>query len=608
MQIEIKHIKSWMVLFLALFSSFALQAQDVSFTAKANRTEVPLDKTFNVTYTIANANSIKSFTPPNFDPFINYGSSQQQSHTNYNGTISQQVSITYTLKPTKEGTFKVPSAGAILNGKNQKSNSVNIKVVAAGQKTQPQGNTQNNAQGNRQSQQNLSLEEQIHQNLHVRAIPNKTTVWEGEQINLSYKLLYRVTLQDIAINKSPSYDGFLSYDIELSDDKKAKKVEEYKGQRYNSSLFQQNALFPTSSGKFTLQPMELDAIVAVERPTRSFFRQYDQVEVTTKSNPLNITVKPLPSIGRPPSFTGAVGKYDFTVDYDKTNAQVDEPITLKIKISGTGNIKLLDVPAFELPQSFEVYDPKINEKVTKKSYTLGGSKTYEYVIIPRGGGEFQFPPIEFTYFDLASEKYVTKSFEGPLVNIEGEALAEETNINNISKEDVELLSTDIKFIESKLGKAKAKKNLIQQPIFFALTGLPLLCLLLLPILTKRRREEMKDSVLVKQKKASKAASKRLATAKQLMQSDDKAFYNEIVKSIWGYLGDKFNIPSADLSKANAKTVLADKNVSETTIASVNKLIDDCEMAIYAPGATQQSKAEVLQAAENLLNNLENEIA
>ncbi len=602
-------IKLLMLLsFLCL--SFNLVAQNPNFTASIDRSEVPLNRTFKVTYTVSNANA-KSFTAPNFTPFQSLGQSSSTSMNYVNGKMSQSKSYIFTLKPTKEGTFKIPPAAAIIDGKNAKTNSVNIKVVAATAQNN-NGNSGNNRQGNA-STNNKDLETQIRENLYARVVPSKTSIYEGEQITVSYKMLYRVSLQDISIIKSPSFDGFLSHEIELTQDKMTKKVEEFRGQQYNSSLFKQYAIFPTKAGSYKIDPMKLESVVAIERQTRSWFPQIEHMKVEVASNPLNITVKPLPTAGKPSNFTGAVGDFKFNVEYDKTETQVDEPITLKIKVSGTGNVKLLDIPEFELPSSFEVYDPKIKESITKKSYTVGGSKAYEYLIIPRGGGEFQFPDINFSYFDLKTEKYVSRNFEGPLIKVEGEALENTggfTNNGNISKEDIELLSSDIKFIKTAIptGKISAKSNLITRPIFHLFTWLPLLLMAFLPIANAKRKRENKDVALVKRKKAHKEAAKRMALAKKLMSgSDTKAFYNEVVKSIWGYIGDKFNIPVADLSKSKAVEVLTQKDVNESIIANTSKLIDDCEMAIYAPSAVGDSKEMILNKASELIENLEKEI-
>lgn len=590
-----------------LLFTLNLSAQTKGFIAKSNRSEVPLNQNFQVTYSFENVDG-EAFQAPDFSPFNTLSQSSQQSMEFINGKMTRSVSYVFILRPTKEGEFEIPPATAKVDGKKAKSNALKIKVVPA---NTAQSTPSNPGQSN-QGSTNQTIEDQIKDNLFLRAIPNKTTIYEGEQISLTYKVLYLVSVQDYIVTKEPAFNGLLSQDIELSEDQRQRKIEDFKGRQFYANYFKQYAVFPTSSGKFTIDPMEVEWIVSVERNSRSFFRQYDQVRYNSKSNPINITVKPLPTANQPGDFTGVVGKdFTFSVDYDKTETKVDDPITLKIKIAGKGNIKLIGEPKFELPQSFEVYDPEIKESISKKSYTVNGSKSFEYLIVPRGGGEFQFPDITFSYFDLDTEKYVTKVEKGPLVKVEGEAISNFNNntYNPVSKEEIELLGEDIKFIKTApITFTTKQKNIIARPIFHLFTWTPLFLALFLPIIYKRRKEANKDQVKVKSKKAHKIANKRLSKAEKLLATnDDKAYYNEIVKSIWGYLADKFNISAADLSKEKAIETLTQKQVSNHLIEDTSKLIDNCEMAIYAPQIVSESKQSIFVKATTLIENLEKEI-
>lgn len=590
------------LIFGFLLYGLVLFAQHPNFVAKASKTEVPLNQNFQITYSFNNVDA-ESLNPPSFEDFKFLGQSQSSSTNIYNNQVNRTVSYKFTLRPTKEGTFEIPPATARIDGKTVKSNALTIKVVAS--VSQPANPNQPN------SSNNQSIQEQIAKNLYVRAIPSKRTIYEGEQISITYKMLYRVNLQDISITKAPSFDGFLSQEIELTQDQMQRKIEEFNDNSFYSILVKRYALFPTRSGSFTLDPINIESIVAVERDSRSFFRSYDQIPFETKSNPINITVKPLPKANQPIGFTGVVGNdFKFSVEYDKTETKVDDPITLKIKVSGKGNIKLIGTPTFDLPQSFEVYDPEIKEYISEKSYTVNGSKTFEYLIVPRGGGEFQFPDITFSYFDLEKENYVTKTESGPLVTVEGEAFTTQNGYNPVSREEVELLGEDIKFIKTEPIELKQKQqqNIIARPIFHLFTWIPLLLAFFIPIINKKRKEANKDIVKVKSKKALKEASKRLSTAKKLLSgNDDKAFYNEIVKSVWGYLGDKFNISAAELSKEKAIDILKENSVNSILIDDTSKLISDCEIAVYAPSAIGESKQSILIKAESLIENIEKEI-
>jgi hypothetical protein len=608
-KLELYHSKltSSMLLFVALFCfSSSIMAQNNGFIARANRTEVPLNQVVQVTYTFENVDQ-ENFKPPSFDPFISLGQSQSSSMNFINGKMSKSISFIFTLRPTKEGSFEIPAATATVNGKNVKSNPINIKVVAATASTNPGYPPAPNPSG----QTNGSIQDQIKENLFLKAIPSKTTVYEGEQISLTYKVLYLVDVQDYGIIKEPTFNGMLSQNIELTDEQSQRNIENFNGKQFYSNQFRQYAVFPTRSGNYTIDPMEVDWLVSIERNTRSFFRQYEQVKYSSKSNPVKINVKPLPTANKPQDFNGVVGSdFTFSVEYDKTESSVDDPITLKIKIAGKGNIKLIGAPQFELPTSFEVYDPEIKESISQGAFTISGSKSFDYLIVPRGGGEFQFPDITFSYFDLKTERYVTKTSKGPLVKIEGKAFdPNNTSYQPVSKEEVELLGEDIKYIKTHPVKLKAsKKNLIARPIFHLFTWTPLLLAFFIPFIYKKRKEANKDQLKLKRKQAHKVAAKRLVMAKKLSEtSDDKAFYNEIVKSIWGFLSDKFNLSSSDLSKETLVQMMQQKGVNADLIQETTSFISNCEMAIYAPQTILESKSNMVKKAEFLIENLEKEI-
>ncbi len=600
----------WVTLLCSLLISFSAFSQHPNFRATANKSQVPLNGTVRVTFTLENVKA-SGFQPPKFTDFDAYGPSTGNNMSWVNGKMTQSTTYTYTLKPQKEGEFNIEPAFAKIEGKLSKSNTVSIKVVAATAAQNNQGNANNNSRNTQPSASNdANIQQQIKEALFVRAIPSKREVFEGEQLTITYKVYYRLSLEDMSILKMPSFDGFLSHDIEITDEKRQRKVETYNGQQFNTSTFHQIALFPSRTGEFTIKPMELQSVISIrQNDPRSWFPRIEHIKHELKSNGFKVKVNPLPVAGKPAGYTGAVGKLNFSASYDKTETKVDDPITLKIKVSGQGNIKLIDVPVIDLPQSFEVYDPKIKENISKKSYTVNGSKSYEYLIIPRGGGEFQFPDINFSYFDLDSKQYVTKSAPGPLITVEGEAISNQDFSNSgLNKEEIQLLGDDIKFIKTgDFIEPNSQANIISKPIFHLLTWVPLFFALFIPFLYRQRKKQNSDLALVKSKKAHKEAAKRMAAAKKLIGGEDSAFYNEIVKSIWGYLADKFNIPAADLSKDKALSTLTNNGISEALQKETSDLIDQCEMAIYAPLTATDSREVIIQKAEHLISELHNEI-
>jgi len=598
------HISFWSILTLLLLTFGNTFAQ--SFKATTDRSEIAMDRAVRVTYTFENV-EVDDFNPPNFSPFEAFGPSQSRNMSWVNGKVSQTLTYTYTLKPSREGEFEIPAAVARLDGEIQKSNPVSIKVVPAGTAATPNNN---GGQNNNRNQSN-DLEQQISDNLFIRAIPSKTSVYEGEQITLTYKLYFALTLDDLSIMKMPSYEGFLSHDIELPEGESARKVETFNGQQFNTQSIHQVALFPSKNGSYTIEPMELQSFILIRKNDPGFFfPRTERIRHEFKSSSVNINVKPLPAAGRPASFTGAVGKYDFSATYDKTETLVDDPITLKIKVSGKGNIKLIDIPDMDFPQSFEIYDPKIKESISKKSYTVSGSKSYEYLIIPRGGGSFQFPDISFTYFDVSKGEYVTKTETGPLISVEGDEISPQNYPSGgLNKEEVELLGEDIRFIKTTgLASVSATQNLITRPIFHIFTWLPLFLAMFLPFIYRQRKKVLGDVSGQKSKKALKAALKKLELARKLMSAgDDRAYYDAVSKSVWGYLADKFDVQNTELSKENMIHLMKEKGTDDMLSQEVIGLIDNCEMAVYAPMAVGESKESLLVKAESLINRLEKEI-
>lgn len=572
-------------------------ARAQEFRATADRSEVSLSGVVRVTYTFENVD-VDDFNPPDFSPFEAYGPSQSRNMSWINGKMTQSVSYTYTLKPTREGAFEIPAAVARLDGKVQKSNPISIKVTASAD-AGTGGN--DNRTGGRDD-----INTQIGDNLFVRAIPGKTRVYQGEQLTLTYKLYYAVSLDDLSIKKMPVFEGFLSQDIELTESEKRPVIETYNGRQYNTQILHRSALFPNQAGQYTIDPMELQAAVLLRMNDPGFFfPRTERRRFDFKSPAVNIQVDPLPAAGKPASFNGAVGDYRFSVEYDRTETQVDEPITLKINVSGQGNIKLVNAAAPEFPQSFEVYDPKVQESVSRKSAAVTGSKTWEYLLIPRGGGSFQFPDMEFSWFNPATGTYETSRHEGPLVEVTGEALSpSDYPAGGFGKEDVDLLGEDIRYIKTEAGKGcGAQPHLIGRPVFRLLAWLPVFLAMFLPFAFRARRKMLGDADALRRRQAGKTARNRLRHARKLQNAgDDKAFYGELARALREYLAGKLSVPPADLDRETIRkrtAVSGDAALGDDIVA----LLDQCEMAVYAPGATAGKEA-LLNQTEAIIDRLE----
>jgi len=564
------------------FFSFAIAltalAQDLSFTATVDKRKVSLNSTLQVTFTLENADG-KNFRPPSFADFsVLSGPNQSTSMQFINGSMSRSVSYSYYLKPNKEGALTIEPATIIVGGRTISSNSITIEVV--------KGTAQDQAE--QQQNRGQDIYSQIRDNVFVKLSVNKKEVYQGEQVTATYKLYYRMTISNTSISKAPSYTGFWSQELDIPENIQF-TPEVYNGFQYNAAVIKKDALFPQRPGELEIDPMELQTIVRVKVRSQpnfffdDFFGTYQDYPYKFSSNSVKIKVKPLPTAGTPMSFNGAVGNYKMDVTLDKTQTKPDEPVALTIIVSGTGNIKMLDVPKINLPSDLEVYDPKTSEKISKRGDIISGSKTSEYLIIPRRAGQFKIPPVEFSYFDLSKQQYVVQQSPEYVINVEGTVSTSATPaISGITKEEVELLGEDIRYIKTGGRLKKQDEFLFATWQFAGVYAAPVLLFALL-FAYKRREEKLSGNVaLMKNRRANKEAAKRLKKAKQyLSQQNRKAFFDEISRAIWGYLGDKLNMDQASLSREQIQHALTQRNISPETIQRIFKTLDDAEMALFA---------------------------
>ncbi|HXH17903.1 MAG TPA: BatD family protein [Chitinophagales bacterium] len=573
-----------------------------SFTASVDKRKVSINSTLQVTFTLENADG-KNFRPPSFADFsVLSGPNQSTSMQFINGSMSRSVSYSYFLKPNKEGMLTIEPATIVVGGKTISSNPVTVEVVKGD--VQDQRGQQNQGQ---------DIYAQISDNVFVRLIVSKREVYQGEQVTAIYKLYYRMPISNTSISKAPAYTGFWSQELEIPENIQF-TPEVYNGVQYNAAVIKKDALFPQRPGELEIDAMELQTMVRVKVRSQTnfffddFFSSYQDYPYRFSSNSVKIKVKPLPATAAPLSFNGAVGDYKMDVTLGKTLTKPDEPVSFTINISGSGNIKMLDMPKINLPSDLEVYDPKTSEKISKKGDVISGSKVSEYLIIPRRAGQFKIPPVEFSYFDLSKQQYVVQQSPEYVINVEGTASTATTPvITGITKEEVELLGEDIRYI--KTGGTLKKQNdfLFASWQFAGMFAAPFLLFAML-FAYKRREEKLSGNVvLMKSRRANKEAARRLKKAKQyLAQQNRRAFFDEISRAIWGYLGDKLNIDLALLSREQVQKALTEKNISPETIQRIFKTLDDAEMALFAPSSDGEMNKAYSDATE-VISKLDEEL-
>ena len=602
----------------------SLWADEVVFKAQAP-SQVIVGRPFQMTYTVnQRSRDLRAPEFTDFDVLSGPYTSTSSSTSFVNGrrTSSFEQTYTYMLMAKREGTFTIGPATIKVSGEQVQSNGVRITVLPEDQQTSAQGSSQSNqnTQSNNQSSQSSASSE----NLFVRTIVSKTRVHEQEALLLTYKLYYAgVDVAQMTNNiKFPEYTGFLKQDIEQNEIQT--ELEHYNGRNYQTAVLHQTVLYPQHSGDITIDPAYFEFVLRVQtrQQVRSifddFFGTYTNVTKGVKAPGATIHVAALPG-GKPAGFSGGVGKFSFTPSISQTEVQANEAVTIKIDISGAGNMKLLKTPAIDWPEGFEPYDPKVTNNFKTTTSGVSGTKSIEYLAIPRSAGEYTIPSIAFSYFDIDEKAYRTLRSPEYTIHVKrgaGSAAGstvsgEEGNEGAVyyaQKEDIKQLGTDIRYIDTKQPKATGsnRSSVISYQYLWLWYVIPLLIAVVLLIVLRKQIREAADITRMRYKRANKVAQKRLKAASAALKANNKdLFYEEIERAAWTYLSDRLSIPTADLNKENISTILRQKGVSDELVKEVTDVLSTAEFARYAP-ATDHAMDDLFEATTRLINHLEDQ--
>ena len=597
-------MKRLYVLIVALVTLVSASAQQIIGSAP---TQVAVGEQFRLTYKV-NTDDVEGFRagniPAELEVLMGPSTSHQSSFQMINGHTSSSTSVTYTyiLCATANGTFTIPPARATIGGKQVTSNALRIKVSG-----QAQGN--GGGQQQRQPAGVRSAGTPISgSDLFIKVSANKSRVHEQEPVLLTYKVYTLVELTSLN-GKMPDLKSFYSQEIPLPQQKKF-TVENVNGRPYRTVTWSQYVMFPQMTGKLDIPGITFEGVVVQANrdvdPFEAFFNGgsgYVEVNKKIQAPGLSIQVDPLPE--RPANFSGGVGQFSIKAELDKTEVKANDPVTLRITVSGAGNMKLLKEPVINFPQDFDKYDAKQNDKTKLTSNGLEGSITYEFLAVPRHQGTFEIPPVEFVYYDTRDNAYKTLKTEALKLNVaKGSGNAQNSSYN--SQQDIEQLNKDIHFI--KTGDTTQHQ---QGDYFFGSTGywvaLALLVLTFITLFIVFRQRAIDNANISKMrgKKANKVAVKRLKLADKLMkQGKASAFYDEVLRALWGYVGDKLNMPVEQLSRENISQQLSARNVDETTIAQFIGALDECEFERYAPGDAKGNMGKTYEAAMGAIIKIE----
>ena len=601
---------------LAIFSASA--AEKVTFEASSPLT-VAVGEAFRVEFALNAYPDKGTFKAPSFDGFdviAGPAESSGQSIQIVNGAMTKSINytITYVLLPQAAGNVTVGAAEVTVDGTVYRSNALPIEIVNEG-KSPGAGGTQSRPRED--SSPDVTAQNQIAKDdILLRAVVSRTSVCKGEPLRVTFKLYERVPVVGYNDVKFPSFNGFWAQ--ELNTDNARRQRETFNGKVYETLVAKEYLLYPQQAGTLVIEPAELTAVAQVVVPGRRNVDPFfgggpDFVNVPRKvqSPRINIAVKPLPA-GAPASFSGAVGSFTMDAVLPQERLAANSAATYTVKISGTGNLTFVQAPKLTLPASFEQYNVKTTESINTSAAGISGYRQFEYPFIARAEGAYDLEPIEFTYFDPQRVQYVTLKSKPLTLEITPDARGGGDAVvmqgRGMSKEEVKMLGQDIRFI--KLGGAQLRSERV--PFIFSaaywilLLGVLALFTMIYVALRKQIRESQ-NVALVRGKRANKVAVQRFRAAKRYMEEQNRhAFYEEMLRALWGYMSDKFNIPVANLTKENVREELHKRGVSSEDSQRFTDIITRCDEAQYSPVESARMN-DVYSEGVNLISRIESVI-
>ena len=592
-------IRHFLLVLCVLMTSWVASAQ-VSFTADAPALTA-LGQPFRVAFTVDAQPEDGSFKAPSFEDFdVLAGPSVSTGHSvqfiNGKQSSSYNCTYTYVLMPLDNGTFTIGPASVRVGGKTYTTKSLPIEVI-----TENQGGGSNNGGNNAPA---TKPENRIGKDdLLLRLKVSSTDLYKGESLRASLVLYTRVTVENIESLTMPPFDGFWSQELSFDN---APSREEYNGRVYETYKITELLLSPQESGKIVIPEAVMDVVAQVVVQDRRNYdpifggRQVYRVSRELKSAPVTINVKEFPA-GAPQSFNGAVGNFSLRSTMPAAEIDANSADQIELTISGTGNLKFITAPRITLPESFEVYDTKVvdNCKITATGTT--GSLTYTYPFVARSAGAFTIPRIEFSFFNPDTQAYETLATEPftLVVKDDGSIAASAPATSNYNYGGpMRQLDRDIRFIHTgKLPKRAAAAFILTPLYWLAIVAMVALFILIYAVLRKRIRERS-NTVARRMRHADKMAVQRLRMAERYMNEANRhAFYEEMLRAMWGYISDKFNIPVASLTKEKIREELYRRNVAEATAEQFCEVISRSEEAQYAPSASGEMTDIYAEAVE-----------
>ncbi len=596
-------IRKLLTLCSLLIATVYANADNIQFKAETT-SSVEVGESFRLTFSVntMDASDLRIPTINDFEILMGPSRSQQSYTQIINGrqTSSQKVVFTYILSAKKVGTYTIQPATVMVNGKKYQSNPVKIQVVAEGRAKVAKEAAKKTTVGKN--------------DVFLRTIVSKSKVREQEAVLVSYKLYSLVNLE--LQNKSmPEFTGFHAQAVE-SDDVKSWSVEQYQGKTYRTVVTDQYVLFPQQSGTLKIPSVEYDIVahVANQQASDDLFESIfngtsvNYINLKIKAPTQNIEVLPLKD--KPADFSGGVGTFSITSALSSKQAVTNDAITLKVEIKGNGNLKLLKTPELTLPKEFETYEPKVNNEIKATASGVSGIKTIEYLFVPRHPGKFSIPAISLSYYDVSAGAYKTITTSAHELEVKkGEGNASQTIADFTNQQDVKVLANDVRFIKQGETRYSDKDaHFFGTWTYVAWYIVPFVGFVVLLVALRKHRINNADVEGKKHKRANKVALKRMKIANGLLRTQQKsAFYDEVLRALWGYVSDKLSIPVAELTKDNVSVRLTDAGVQESVVEEFIALLNDCEMAHYVSGNDGSTMDKIYAMSLSVMEKLEDSI-
>ncbi|NWF50707.1 MAG: BatD family protein [Ignavibacteriaceae bacterium] len=589
-------------LFVILICFVELYSQ--TFTASTSSSRIGEKDRVEVSFTFSGdeINSLSKFTPPDFNNFVILSGPNQSSSFQYiNGVSSASITYSYYLQPRGTGNYSIGSASINYKDKTLRTSPIKIEVVKGSLSPQQE-----------KTDDQVSTAE-IEKNLFIRAFADKQKVYQGEQVTVTYKLYTRLGIaSQMSVNKLPQYQGFWAEEIETSQMINF-TTEVYEGKQFRVGILKKVALFPTQNGELSVTPLELTIPVQIQKKKKSksiwddFFNdpfgRGETVEYNAKSNTIKLNVIPLPLDKKPQSFKGAVGSFSLNSKFDKTTTKTNEPVNFVLEISGSGNIKLLDVPEIKLPTGLETFEPKTSEEINRLG-KINGKKVFEFLVVPKLAGRMEIEPVEFAFFNPEKKSYEILKTPAYTLNVnQGTTSSAEYS----GKESVSMLGDDIRYIKTDFNDiALEKQFLIFSFGFWIAVVFPALALTGLAGWKIRKDKLSGNLELMKFQKAEKVARKRLKNAKNFLETrKPDEFYDEISSALYGYLHDKFGITRSEMSLERIIDELNIRRYDDSTKNQMEEYLRNCDFIRFAPGYDGKDKMdEMYSQMTTLIINIE----